>query len=123
MNKIITCIECPAGCELSVDIENSKIIKVSGNKCPKGFEYAKQEITNPERILTSTVLTEGLSAKMVSVRTDWPIPKGTMLDAIEAIKRMIIKKPVKTGDIMVKNFLNLGVNLIATRTLGKPERV
>ena len=123
MKKIITCIECPAGCELSVDIENSKVIKVSGNKCPKGLAYAEQEMVNPERILTSTVLAEGLSAKMVSVRTDGPIPKGVMLNAMEEIKRTIIRKPVKTDDVITENFLNLGVNLIATRTLGRPERV
>ena len=123
MNKIITCIECPLGCELSLEIDNSKIIKVSGNKCPEGFEYAQKEMKNPERILTSTVLAEGLSSKMVSVRTDGPIPKGTMLDAMNEIKQIVIRKPIKTGDIITENFINTGVNLIATRTLGRPERV
>ncbi|HAZ09658.1 MAG: hypothetical protein A2047_03515 [Omnitrophica bacterium GWA2_41_15] len=113
--KKLTCIECPEGCRLTVDIENSRIIKVAGNKCPKGEEYAISEIENPVRILTSSVLSQGLGLKMIPVRTDKPIPKSRIFEAMEEIKKVRVSRPLSTGDIVVKNFSGLGVNLIATR--------
>jgi len=115
MTKKLTCIECPIGCRLTVDVENSKVIKVTGNECPKGEVYAASEIENPVRILTSAVLCRGLSLKMVSVRTDKPIPKSRMLEAMAEIKKIIVTRPLNAGDIIVKNFLGSGADLISTR--------
>jgi CxxC motif-containing protein len=115
ITKTLTCIECPQSCALTVDIENNKVIKVEGGKCPKGEKYAVFEVENPVRILTSTVLTKGLSLKILPVKTNKPIPKSKIIQAAEAIKKIKITKPVGLGDIIVENFLNLGVNLIATR--------
>ena len=117
MIKRLTCIECPKGCLLSIDIENCRVIKVTGNECPKGEKYAVQEIENPMRILTSAVLAEGLSLKMIPVRTDKPIPKSKIIEAMYEIKNIRLKSPVKSGSIIVENFLNLGVNLLSTRTV------
>lgn len=115
MVKKLTCIECPKSCALSVDVEDCRVIKVSGQKCPKGEPYAASEIENPVRILTSTVLTVNLSLKMAPVRTDKPIPKSMVSDAMAEIKKLKIKGPLRVGDVIVNNFLGLGVNLIATR--------
>ena len=114
-NKKLTCIECPKSCSLSVDVENCRVVKMTGNECPEGEQYAIAEIENPVRVLTSTVLAEGLPLKMVPVRTDRPIPKPKILEAMAEIKRIRIKKPLKIGDIIAKNFLGLGVDLISTR--------
>lgn len=113
----LICIECPKGCGLSVDIENYRVINVTGNTCPKGKDYAISEIENPIRILTSTILAEGLALKMIPIRTDSPIPKTKILEAMKEIKKIRINKPVSTGEIIVKNFLGLGVNLISTRQI------
>jgi len=115
MIKRLTCIECPLGCALSVDIENCKVVKVDGNKCEKGEAYAVSEIENPVRILTSAVLTEGLDLKMLPVRTDKPIPKAKLYEAMAAIKKIVLRSPVRAGDIIAADFLGLGVNLISTR--------
>lgn len=115
MIKKITCIECPKGCMLSVDMENCKVVKVKGNECPKGEAYAISEVEDPVRVLTSAVLARGLAMKMVPVRTDKPVPKTKMLEAIGEIKKIKIDKPLRAGDIIVKNFMKLGVDLIATR--------
>lgn len=115
MNKKITCIECPVGCALSVDIENCKVVKVSGGKCQKAEKYAVSEVENPVRIVTSTVLAEGLSLKMIPVRTDKPLSKRDILKAQEETKKIRVNKPVRLGDVIVENFLSPGVNLIATR--------
>lgn len=115
MIKKITCIECPESCALSVDIENCRVVKIIGNKCPKGEKYIVAEIENPARILTSTVLASGLGLKMVPVRTDKPIPKSRIFEAMQEIKKISMDKPLNAGSIIVKDFLGLGVNLIATR--------
>ena len=115
MIKKLICIECPKSCGLTVDIENYKVVKVTGNLCPKGIPYAASEIENPLRILTSTVLAKGLALKMVPVRTDQPIPKPRLLEAMKEVRRLKIEKEVRLGDVIVQNFLGLGVNLVATR--------
>jgi len=115
MIKKITCIECPIGCQLEVETDGQYVIKVTGNKCEKGPAYAKQEIENPMRVLTSTVLTKGLDIKMVPVRTSQPIPKAKLLEAMAEIKKLRATKPVLINTVIASNFLGLGVDLIATR--------
>ena len=115
MIKKMTCIECPKGCRLTVDVQDGKAVKVTGNECPKGEKYAISEIENPVRILTSGVLGRELGLKMIPVRTDKPIPKSRIFDAMNEVKKIRVTAPLKSGDIIVENFLGLGVNLIATR--------
>jgi len=115
MTRKIRCIECPKGCSLSVNIEDGKVVMVSGNECPKGKKHAISEVKNPVRILTSTVVSEGLALKMIPVRTDRPVPKTALQRAMEEIKRIRINQPVRVGTVIVENFLNLGINLLATR--------
>lgn len=115
MIKRMICIECPKGCSLLADIENCKVASVKGAKCPKGMAYAIQEAQNPARILTATVLADGLSLKLVPVRTDKPIPKKELFRAMEEIKQMKIMTPLKSGDVIAGDFLGLGVKLLATR--------
>ena len=117
MKKTLTCIECPVGCTLELDIENCHVVAVSGNKCPKGHDYAIEEIENPKRILTSTVLTEGLPLRLLPVRTDRAIPKAKTMEAMRELKSIRVKKRLRAGDAVAENFMNLGVNLVATRSI------
>ena len=115
MIKKMTCIECPKSCALSVDIENCEVKNVAGAKCPRGAAYAVSEVQSPVRILTATAMAIGLDLKLIPVRTDKPIPKKDIIRAAEEIGKMKIGKPVKVGDVIVENFLGLGVKLLATR--------
>lgn len=118
MIKNLTCIECPKGCRLTVETdETGRVVKVSGNQCPKGEGYGTAEVENPVRVLTSTVLAKGLSLKMIPVRTDGPIPRGRLFDAMAAIQKIRVRKPVASGEVIAENFLSLQVNLVATRTV------
>ena len=119
MNKLLTCIECPQGCRLTVDTDGARVISVTDHKCPRGEKYARQEIEAPMRTLTTSVITKGLELAMLPVRTNKPIPKEKMLPAMEAVKRIILTSPVKTGSVIAENFLGLGADLIATREIGK----
>ena len=105
MLRKITCIDCPQGCQLEVEIENNYVVKVTGNKCEKGVPYAKQEIENPMRVVTTTVLTKGLGLKMVPVRTIRPIPKTNIMAALEEIKKTRLDRPAKAGDMIADNWV------------------
>ncbi len=115
MLRKLTCIECPRGCLLEADVENCRLVKVGGNKCPRGEEYARSEIENPVRVLTATILAEGLRLKMVPVRTDRPVAKSRMAEAAAEIRKLRLNKPVRAGEVIAENFLGLGADLVATR--------
>ena len=119
MKRTMTCIECPQGCQLSVDLDGARVISVTGHKCPRGEKYSRQEIEAPMRTLTTAVLTKGLELRMLPVRTNKPIPKGKLFDAMEAVKRITLTSPVKAGSVIAENFLGLGVDLVSVRELGK----
>ncbi|MBN1794783.1 MAG: DUF1667 domain-containing protein [Candidatus Omnitrophica bacterium] len=121
MIKKLICIECPKGCVLSVETEEGKVIAVSGNECPKGARYATSEIENPLRVLTTTVLARGLCVKMVPVKTDRPIPKDSLSEAMTAIKRIRLQKSVRVGEVVLEDLLGLGIRVIATRDVLSEE--
>ncbi len=122
MKRTMTCIECPRGCALEVTLENEwKVSSVAGHQCPRGEKYARQEIEAPMRTLTTAVLTRGLELRMLPVRTSAPIPKGRLMDAMAAVKKIVASSPVETGQAVAENFLGLGVDLVATRGLGPAD--
>ena len=119
MKRSMTCIECPQGCRLEVEEDGSRVIEVTGGKCKRGAAYAKQEVEAPLRTLTTSVLTKDLELKMLPVRTSRPIPREKLFAAMEAVKRLTVASPVKAGAVVAENFLGLGVDLLACRSLDK----
>jgi CxxC motif-containing protein len=118
MLKNYTCIICPNGCEIQVEVKNNEIISIKGALCPKGQEYVKQELTNPKRNIASSVLVENGELPLVSVRLDQAIPKNRIFDVMGEIKKIHVKAPVDAGQILIKNVLGLGSNVIATKNVG-----
>ena len=96
----LICINCPLGCMLTVEMDGKKVVSVSGNTCPRGEAYAKKEVTNPTRIVTSTVKVEGGKTHMVSVKTKSDIPKEKIFDCVKALKGVTVKAPVHIGDVI-----------------------
>lgn len=119
MKRLMTCIECPEGCSIEVETDGSRVVGLSGHKCTRGALYARQEIEAPMRTFTTSVLTRGLELKMLPVRSSKPIPKGKLLEAMEAVKRLTITSAVKTGAVIAPDFLGLGADLVACRGLEK----
>jgi CxxC motif-containing protein len=115
MTRQMTCIECPVGCSMSVQIDDCRVVSVEGNKCVKGQEYAVRETADPVRILTSSVAACGLALPMVPVRTEKPIPKARMMEAMALIRNTQVRAAVNAGDIIIPDLLGLGTDLIATR--------
>ncbi len=113
----LTCINCPLGCALTVTIDGEKVIKVEGNTCPKGKTYGEKEVTNPTRILTSSVMVMGGKLSVVSVKTASDIPKNKIRECAASLKNITVQAPVKIGDVILKNIGNTGVELIATKNV------
>ena len=113
----LTCIGCPLGCALSVEIDEGKVVRVSGNTCLKGDAYARKEVTNPTRIVTSTVRVNGGSLPMVSCKTKEDIPKGKIFEVTEALKSITLEAPVHIGDVVLSNVAGTGVDVIATKNV------
>ena len=105
MKRNLTCIVCPIGCQLSVTLENGVVTEVTGNTCPRGKTYAENELTHPVRTLTTTVTLTGSEEHRLPVKTDKPIPKETMLEAMEKIRNITVRIPVKCGDILFSDFI------------------
>ena len=113
----LTCIACPMGCPLSVEMEGDKVISVTGNTCPRGKVYGEKEVTNPTRIVTSTVKVSGGESVMVSVKTKNDIPKGKIFDVVKALKDVEIPAPVKIGDVVIADVAGTGVDIVATKNV------
>jgi len=112
MIKNFTCIVCPNGCNLTIEA-NGFDIKVSGNTCKKGEEFARSELANPERTISSTVRTSFKDYPVLPVRVSSPIPKDKIFDVMKEINKVCVDKRLKIGDIVIENVLGLNVNVIA----------
>ena len=113
--KELICICCPRGCHLQVD-EN---LNVTGNFCPRGKEYGKQEVSNPTRVVTSTVRISNAPLNMCPVKTKYPIPKGKIFDVMQSINEVHIVAPIHIGDVIISNVCGTGVDVISTRNMEK----
>ena len=113
--KEIICIVCPKGCHLAVDEDNC--CAVSGNACPRGAEYGKIELTNPTRVVCSTVRVAGACLRRCPVKTDRPIPKGLIFQAMAALDGVELNAPVRVGQIVIRNVCGTGADFVATRSL------
>lgn len=113
----LTCISCPMGCPLTVVLDDQKVVSVSGNTCKRGDIYARKEVTNPTRIVTTTVRVEDGSSDMVSVKTKEDVPKEKIFECVEALKDVTVKAPVHIGDVIVSNVAGTGVDIVATKNV------
>ena len=117
MNRTITCINCPVGCRMTVQLsETGSFLSVTGNTCPRGALYAEQECTRPARTVTLVLPVEGSSVPL-SVKTSVPIPNSMIPDVLHALSRISVSLPVSSGDVIVKDILGTGSDIVATRSL------
>ncbi len=117
--KNLTCICCPLGCQIRVEMEDGEIRSVTGNTCKNGDNYARKELTNPTRIVTSTVRVRGGDLPVVSVKTACDIPKGKIFDCVRELKGVVIDAPVSIGQVIVQDIAGTGTAVIATRNVRK----
>lgn len=107
----LTCVECPMGCQIEVDLEYDKVIAVRGNTCPRGKAYAENEVVCPRRVVTTTV--RSANGEMISVKTDKPVKKSEIFDVMKKINAVTAATPVKIGDVIISGVTE-DINVIST---------
>ena len=105
------------GCPLTVEMKGTEVVSVTGNTCPNGDRYARKEVTDPRRTVTSTVRVLGGSLPVVSVKTAQDIPKNKIFDCMQELATIRVKAPVQEGYVIVSNIANTGVSVIATKEI------
>lgn len=113
--KELICICCPKGCHLQVDPQND--YAVTGNACPNGAAYGKEELTHPTRIITSTVCIAGGLYPRCPVKTEQPVPKEKMPDVMAALNTVRLQAPVRVGEVVLHDVCGTGVDVVATRNM------
>lgn len=114
----LTCIRCPKGCQITVELEGMEVVSVTGNGCRRGDEYARKEVTNPTRTVTTVVPVEGSHvARMVSVKTAQDVPKSKVLDVVRALAGVRTTAPVHIGDVVLADVCGTGVDVVATKNV------
>jgi len=115
--KHFTCVTCPVGCEVDVEVQDGSILSMTGNKCDKVKEFVLQELKEPMRVLTSTVRIKGAKWAMLPVRTDKPIPKRLFTQAMGELAGIDLKAPVHISEVIIRDIAGSGANIVATRTM------
>ncbi len=112
----LTCIRCPKGCQVTVTLEGGQVTAVTGNGCPRGDAYARKEVTDPTRVVTTVVPVSGSAvARMVSVKTAGDVPKAKVLDVVRALSGVSMAAPVHIGDVVLADVCGTGVDVVATK--------
>ncbi|SKC55266.1 DUF1667 domain-containing protein [Maledivibacter halophilus] len=117
-NKEIICIVCPVGCHIEISKDKDSYV-VTGNKCPRGETYAIKELTNPTRVLTTTVKIKGGKLNRLPVKTKESIPKEKIYECMKVINSIEIEAPVSMGDVIIKEILDTDVDVVAARSMEK----
>ena len=115
MIRELTCIVCPKGCQLKVELEGKKVLSVTGHTCKRGVAYAEAECTAPMRTVTTTAAVVG--GGVVPVKTDKTIPKELMFECMTEINKVRVPADAKLGDVVIENVLGTGANVVTTRNV------
>ena len=115
--KHITCIRCPIGCQLTVEVTDGKVTKVEGNLCKRGVEYAQSECVHPVRTLTTAVRV--LNGDPLPVRSREPLPKEMIFACMDVMRTVAVTAPVAAGTVIVADICGTGVDMIATASAGE----
>ena len=112
----ITCTVCPMGCYLVVSKVNGEY-KVEGNTCKRGAKYGVEEVTNPRRVITTTVKLNGGYLNLLPVKTNDSVPKELMFDIMKLLDNVEVNAPVSVGDVIVKDVLGTGVDVVSAKSM------
>jgi CxxC motif-containing protein len=113
----ISCIVCPLSCVGEVSVAGGLVTGVEGFSCPRGQAYAREEVTAPKRMLTSTVKVTGGRLPLLPVVSRQPLPKDKIRACARCLSTVTVAAPVTEGDVVVADILGLGVDVVASRDL------
>ena len=115
----LVCIVCPVGCRMTLTQDDSVEggYSVEGNKCKRGIKYGIDELSNPTRVITSTVKIKGGLFSRLPIKTDGVVPKGKIFECMTVINKVEVQSPVEVGDVIIKNILDTGVDVVSSRSM------
>jgi CxxC motif-containing protein len=113
----LICTACPQGCTLTAVIENGEVIEVRGYNCKKGLDYGVAEMTDPRRMVATTVKVNNGFHPLLPVYTERPVPKPLIPQILDEIRKVEVTAPVKMKSVIVENVLGTGVNVLASRDM------
>ncbi len=116
-NKALICVTCPMGCRLDVVLEDGQVVAVEGQGCKRGLAYARDEIANPRRVVTTTVRVEAGRHPLLPVYTDGPFPRGRIFDLLAELRRVAVSAPVQAGQVILADALGTGIQVLASRDM------
>lgn len=109
------CIVCPAGCHLEITEADNGTVTVTGNNCPRGRQYAQNELHDPRRTVTGVVAVAGSEPGFLPVKSSAPVPVRLIPGLLAQLRRTSAQAPVKIGDCLLANIENTGIDVIFTR--------
>ncbi len=115
MKKELICIACPVGCHLEIFPEDN--YRVEGNQCKRGITYGQKELTNPTRMVTSTVVIKGGVYPRIPVITRGEVPKHLVFEVMKEINKVIVVSPITRGTVVIENVLGTGVDVVTSRSM------
>ena len=115
MKGEFTCILCPTSCLVTAEWNETELLSIDHSRCRLAWDYIQAEVFDPKRTLTSTVLVEGGDLPLVDVKTDDPVPEGLIKAMMECLGRVVVKAPIDIGDVIVRDLLGTGANIVATK--------
>ena len=112
MKREIACIVCPGSCILAVEYSNNDVLDVIGHKCEQGIAFAKKEMNDPERILTTTVKLS--SGGLLPVRSNAMVKKSEVKSLVRQLKSVVVVPPVEIAQVIVTDMGFNSVDIVAT---------
>lgn len=114
----LVCTGCPIGCPLQLDHQGEQIVEISGHDCDRGAKYAKQEFTDPRRMLSTTVAIDGAFWSRLPVKASAAVPRDRVMEAARVIHALRVEAPVDVGQVLLRDLLGeSGIDVVATRSI------
>jgi CxxC motif-containing protein len=111
------CITCPMGCSVEVTREGQTLLSVDGNTCKRGEDYIRRELTDPRRMIATTVKVIDGIHPLVPVYTEEAFPKPRIFELLEKLRQVELEAPVAMGQVVLANALDTGIDILASREM------
>ena len=118
----LICITCPMGCTLEVTHEGGTVLNVTGNTCNRGLAYVQRELTDPRRMVATTVRVRGGQHPLVPVYTREPFPKPRISELLEVIRKVAVEAPVTMAQVIIEDALGTGIDIVASRDMPRQSQ-
>ncbi|HEX7425126.1 MAG TPA: DUF1667 domain-containing protein [Terriglobales bacterium] len=119
MKGQFTCVVCPTSCLVNAEWNSTELLRTDHSQCKLAWDYVRGEIFDPRRTVTTTVRVDDGDLPLVSVKTDPPVPKGTVFEVMQHLAQVVVTAPVNIGDIVVTDVLGTGSNIVATKKIAR----